>query len=61
MIEYHANLGGFWYWILIKSCKTSLREEQAIKNKRRNLIFLGILNIIFALIGASFLIYTIYF
>ena len=40
MIEYHAQLGGFWYWIIIKFFKTKLSDEQADRNRRRNLFFL---------------------
>lgn len=61
MIEYHAQLGGFWYWILIKFGRTILSDEQADKNRRRNLFFLCFINIFFASIVTVFLIYPIYF
>jgi hypothetical protein len=60
MIEYHAQLGGFWYWILIKFFKTKFSDEQADKNRRRNLFFLWFINIFFVLIVTVFLIYLIY-
>jgi len=60
MIEYHAQLGGFWYWIIIKFFKTKLYDEQADRNRRRNLFFLWFINIIFVLIVTVFLIYPIY-
>jgi len=60
MIEYHAQLGGFLYWILIKFGRTKLSDEQADKNRRRNLFFLWFINIIFVLIVTVFLIYPIY-
>jgi len=60
MIEYHAQLGGFWYWILIKFGRTKLSDEQADRNRRRNLFFLWFINIIFVLIVTVFLIYPIY-
>jgi len=60
MIEYHAQLGGFWYWIIIKFFKTKLSDEQADRNRRRNLFFLWFINIIFVLIVTVFLIYPIY-
>jgi len=60
MIEYHAQLGGFWYWIIIKFFKTKLSDEQADRNRRRNLFFLWFINIIFVLIVTVFLIYLIY-
>jgi hypothetical protein len=61
MIEFHADLGGLWWWILIKFCKTKLSEEQTNEKRRRNLFFLSFLNIIFVLIVSIFLIYSIYF
>jgi hypothetical protein len=61
MIEFHAYVGGLWYWILIKFCQTKLADEQANENRRRNLFFLAFLNIIFASIVTIFLIYPIYF
>lgn len=61
MIEYHANMGGFWYWILIKFGRTKLSDEQADQNRRRNLFFLFFLNIIFVSIGIIFLIYPKFF
>jgi hypothetical protein len=61
MIEYHAQLGGFWYWILIKFGRTKLSDEQADKNRRRNLFFLCFINIFFVSIVTIFLIYPIYF
>ncbi|RXM42815.1 hypothetical protein BOW57_14915 [Flavobacterium sp. YO64] len=54
MIEYHAYLGGFWYWILIKFCKTKLSDEQAETNRKRNLFFLSFLNIIVISIVITF-------
>ncbi|OCB77747.1 hypothetical protein B0A79_10800 [Flavobacterium piscis] len=60
MIEYHAQLGGFWYWILIKLGRTKLSDEQADRNRTRNLFFLWFINIIFVLIVTVFLIYLIY-
>lgn len=61
MIDYHVRLGGFWYWVIIKFCQTELSAEQTVDNKRRNLIFLGILNIIFAFFIGSILIYNVLF
>lgn len=61
MIEYHANMGGFWYWILIKLCQTKLSDEQADKNRIRNLFFLCFINIIFVSIGVVFLINSKFF
>jgi hypothetical protein len=61
MIEYHANLGGLWWWILIKFCKTKLSDEQTNEKRRRNLYFLFFINIIFVSIATIFLIYLIYF
>jgi len=60
MIEFHSNLGGLWYWILIKHCQTKLSEEQTGENKRRNLYFLSFLNIVFVLIVPIFLLYPLY-
>lgn len=60
MIEYHVRLGGFWYWIIIKFGRTKLSDEQADRNRRRNLFFLWFINIIFVLIVTVFLIYPIY-
>lgn len=54
MIEYHAYLGGLWYWILIKFCKTKLSDEQADKNRRRNLFFLCFLYFIVISIVIAF-------
>jgi hypothetical protein len=56
MIEFHADLGGLCYWILIKFCQTKLSVEQADENRKRNLFFLSFVNIIFAFIITMFLI-----
>lgn len=61
MIEFHADLGGLWYWILVKFCKTKLSDEQADENRRRNLYFLFFINTIFISIVTMILIYPIYF
>lgn len=61
MIEYHAYLGGFWYWLLIKFCRTKLSDEQADQNRRRNLFFLSFLNILLFLIVAYIFVYPLYF
>ncbi len=58
MIEYHAYMGGFWYWILIKFGRTKLSDEQADKNRRQNLFFLCFINIFFVSTGTMLLIYT---
>ncbi|KFF05920.1 hypothetical protein [Flavobacterium reichenbachii] len=60
MIEFHSDLGGLWYWILIKFCRTKLSDEQADKNRRRNLFFLSFLNILL-FIMIYFVVYSIYF
>lgn len=61
MIRYHAYLGGFWYWVLIKFGKTKLSDEQDDKNRKRNLFFLCFINILLVSIVAMILIYPIYF
>lgn len=50
MIGYYANFGGTCWWLLVKFGKTNLAEEQSIKNKKRNLIFLAFLTLILILI-----------
>lgn len=61
MIQYHAYMGGFWYWILIKFGRTKLADEQAEENKRRNLFFLCFINVIFVSIGTILLMYSKFF
>ena len=61
MIEFHAYFGGLWWWILIRFCRTKLADEQADKNRRRNLYFLSFLNIIIVIITTIFLMNTKFF
>ena len=44
--SFYNLLGGFYWWIFIKFCQTKLKEEQADKNRIRNLTFVSILNIL---------------
>lgn len=48
--EDYADLGGFFWWVLIKFCKTSLEEEQTKENWSRNIIFLIFIGMIIALL-----------
>lgn len=45
--DFYNLLGGIYWWIFIKFCQTKLKEEQADKNRIRNLIFVSFLNIMF--------------
>jgi hypothetical protein len=49
MNEFYANLGGIYWWLLIKFGRTKLVEEQNDKNKIRNLLFVSFVNILFVI------------
>ncbi|OXB18141.1 hypothetical protein B0A71_14490 [Flavobacterium tructae] len=57
MIEFHADLGGLYWWILIRFCKTKLASEQGFENRRRNLFFLTFLNFLVLFLFLSFCYY----
>lgn len=46
--EIFSDLGGFLWWLLIKFCRSSLKEEQKPDKWARNLFFLVILGLLTA-------------
>lgn len=35
-----TDLGGFLWWVILRFCKTKLKEEQKQENWARNILFL---------------------
>ncbi|TDP61086.1 hypothetical protein BC748_0696 [Flavobacterium dankookense] len=54
--DFYNLLGGFYCWIF-KFCKTKLADEQAEKNKTRNLLTAFILNLTFVVTLAIIITY----
>ncbi len=49
-----SDIGVFLWWVLIKFCKTDLKEEQAENKWSRNIFFLAVLGLIVAFISIKF-------
>ncbi|MFN3757541.1 MAG: hypothetical protein ACK4RM_11350 [Flavobacterium sp.] len=47
-----SDIGGFLWWVLIRFCKTDLKEEQSRDQWSRNIFFLMLLVLI---VGATFI------
>ncbi|CAM4368823.1 hypothetical protein GILI108418_16975 [Gillisia limnaea] len=52
--ELFGEFGGFLWWVLIRFCKTDLKEEQKEDKKPRNLIFLIGLGLLIGFISINF-------
>lgn len=50
----YSDIGGFFWWLLIKFCKTELKEEQSEKHWARNIFVLIFIVIILMGISVSF-------
>lgn len=46
-----TDIGGFLWWLLIRFCKTELKDEQAYDKWARNLFFLIVLGMIITFIS----------
>ena len=49
-----SDLGGFLWWLLIKFCKTNLKDEQANDNWSRNIFFLIVIGLIISFVYIKF-------
>ena len=52
--ELLTDLGGFLWWLLIKFCKTNLKEEQSNDKWSRNTFFFFLLGIALGFIAVKF-------
>lgn len=52
--EDFGELGGFLWWILIRFCKTELKEEQIEEKMSRNLLLLIVIGILFGIVSVKF-------
>ena len=52
--ELLTDLRGFLWWLLIKFCKTDLKEEESKDKWSRNIFFLIVLGIIIGFIAVKF-------
>jgi hypothetical protein len=48
------DIGGFLWWLLIKFCKTNLKEEQSKEKWSRNIFFLIVIGTTLGFISVKF-------
>jgi hypothetical protein len=44
--ELYTDIGGFFWWIMVRFCKTKLEDEQSKDNWSRNILFLLLIGMI---------------
>jgi len=52
--QLESDIGGFLWWLLIKFCKTNLKEEQSKDKWSRNIFFLIVIGTVLGFVSVKF-------
>lgn len=50
-----SDIGGFLWWLIIKFCKTDLKEEQTENKWSRNIFFLIVIGLVIGFVSVKFI------